>query len=920
MPEIIDVVTRLVYQSDSADLQKVTQELGNQTKNIGVLSVRLDSLQKLLDKTSSSEVEKRQRIIKLIQQQKGAIDAQNQSIQKTVEGNKKLQDALIKEIGLINTLELRYKQLQEEKKKASSVDDIKAINKELALTESKLNKLNSAGKGGSSFGNIQNGIIQGLGLGAGLSIANGIGQIGQFVSEGGRLASEAEGVSRAFSKLNQPGLLNNLREATKGTVSDLELMKSAIQFSNFGLPVEKLATALEFARRRAADTGVSVDYLVQSITTGIGRQSPLILDNLGINAKRVRDEFAKTGNFAEAAFKIIQEESAKAGEDLETFAQIQARLNADIENQQVVVGNYFNEFKGFLFALAKDFTVDFGNVRSNADEYIAQQQRLRKAKADTNAINTQSDVLFLQNFKDFTSQYTNADFQGREKIKAQANELYSTLSSNAKAYYKNDADNLNIYLLGLQQSYQRAVKNFQTTPINLNTLTAAGVKGLSKEQLTSLQDQIDQSRSSLTSNDKSSISRFTKLSEAIKKELDIINGAKGNAKDLLEAAKNSDAVLSELVKKEIELNNKYKEYLEADLSSGVILTAEQRKEREDNFSKEEKRLKNLQEQRLVEIELRLTKSKSKVQALKLKQAQLSKEAESLKEIIPTLNGFGVNGQQPPTVNAAIPPNQPLETPEQRKIRHINELKDAYRSLESAATSAINNILSAQINALDRELAVRQQRVTQATLLAERGNTEVLKSEQAKIEELQRTREQAAQRQIQLNAIVAASNAALALTEAIGAIVKAAAQGDPYTIAARVAAAVAALVAGITALKGAFSSTGFAEGGYTGDGGKHEPAGIVHKGEYVITKEQTAKNKAVLDAIHHGANFSIPELKQPHYVSNNSTSVDLAETNRRLDMVVSAIEDNKFKQNVFFNEHGVGIMTEKSMRKERNRFR
>jgi hypothetical protein len=32
--------------------------------------------------------------------------------------------------------------------------------------------------------------------------------------------------------------------------------------------------------------------------------------------------------------------------------------------------------------------------------------------------------------------------------------------------------------------------------------------------------------------------------------------------------------------------------------------------------------------------------------------------------------------------------------------------------------------------------------------------------------------------------------------------------------------------------------GFADGGYTGDGPKHEAAGIVHKGEYVVTKEQT----------------------------------------------------------------------------------
>jgi hypothetical protein len=36
------------------------------------------------------------------------------------------------------------------------------------------------------------------------------------------------------------------------------------------------------------------------------------------------------------------------------------------------------------------------------------------------------------------------------------------------------------------------------------------------------------------------------------------------------------------------------------------------------------------------------------------------------------------------------------------------------------------------------------------------------------------------------------------------------------------------------------ATGFAEGGYTGDGGKYDEAGIVHKGEFVNTKEQTSK--------------------------------------------------------------------------------
>jgi hypothetical protein len=34
--------------------------------------------------------------------------------------------------------------------------------------------------------------------------------------------------------------------------------------------------------------------------------------------------------------------------------------------------------------------------------------------------------------------------------------------------------------------------------------------------------------------------------------------------------------------------------------------------------------------------------------------------------------------------------------------------------------------------------------------------------------------------------------------------------------------------------------GFANGGYTGDGGKYQPAGIVHAGEFVFTKEQTRR--------------------------------------------------------------------------------
>lgn len=42
---------------------------------------------------------------------------------------------------------------------------------------------------------------------------------------------------------------------------------------------------------------------------------------------------------------------------------------------------------------------------------------------------------------------------------------------------------------------------------------------------------------------------------------------------------------------------------------------------------------------------------------------------------------------------------------------------------------------------------------------------------------------------------------------------------------------------------------FAEGGYTGGGGKYEPAGIVHKGEFVAPQEMTRKHRGLLEHLY-----------------------------------------------------------------------
>lgn len=55
--------------------------------------------------------------------------------------------------------------------------------------------------------------------------------------------------------------------------------------------------------------------------------------------------------------------------------------------------------------------------------------------------------------------------------------------------------------------------------------------------------------------------------------------------------------------------------------------------------------------------------------------------------------------------------------------------------------------------------------------------------------------------------------------------------------------------GTAATGGGFGPTGFSGGGYTGPGGKYEPAGIVHRREFVFSSEATDGNEAFLSSLH-----------------------------------------------------------------------
>lgn len=163
--------------------------------------------------------------------------------------------------------------------------------------------------------------------------------IAELINGGLEMAEQADGVTKAFNDLNQEGLLDNLRKATKGTVNDVQLMTAAVKANDFRIPLEDLGKYLEFAQLKAQQTGQSVDYMTDSIVTGLGRKSPLILDNLGISAAEISEKTKETGDFMKAVAEIVDTQLAEAGETYISAADRAAQKTVELQNAQKALGD-----------------------------------------------------------------------------------------------------------------------------------------------------------------------------------------------------------------------------------------------------------------------------------------------------------------------------------------------------------------------------------------------------------------------------------------------------------------------------------------------------------------------------------------------------------------------------------------------------
>ncbi|WP_066834915.1 hypothetical protein [Rufibacter ruber] len=178
---------------------------------------------------------------------------------------------------------------------------------------------------------------------------------------------------------------------------------------------------------------------------------------------------------------------------------------------------------------------------------------------------------------------------------------------------------------------------------------------------------------------------------------------------------------------------------------------------------------------------------------------------------------------------------------------LSEIDSQSSEVRSNIDALENELLTAKGTARERIIQqLEQERKKEKQLAQERKveDNRIKKAEQDKLK-IEKQKEETLKEQAQLSAALAAVQAVMVGTKAALTIFEIADKGfSGWDNIALAIAATATLVGAIATVKNA--AKGFADGGYTGDGGKYEVAGVVHKGEYVIPQEIVKKNGALIN--------------------------------------------------------------------------
>jgi hypothetical protein len=206
-------------------------------------------------------------------------------------------------------------------------------------------------------------------------------------------AAKFDQQQQAFANLaashgvNSADMIRSLKAVSAQTISTAGIMEAAGNAMVLGIPAGQLVEMMEIARASARITGQSVQKSFDDIALGVGRQSRMILDNLGIlvDSESAYAEYAATLGTTADKLTETQKKQAfvnatmKAGRDIIkrvgvegiTAAEAMEAFGATLDNLRITAGKVVISVSAALSGVAFEISKVFAQVLKTAASALA---------------------------------------------------------------------------------------------------------------------------------------------------------------------------------------------------------------------------------------------------------------------------------------------------------------------------------------------------------------------------------------------------------------------------------------------------------------------------------------------------------------------------------------------------------------------
>lgn len=968
MNDVIDVIHNLSFQVSGDGLDVVLTKMKAQADAIDKMKSKLEELQEYYN--TAQNVQQQEQARAAIDKTTSAIDIQTQALQKQFNSNRTVQNALNTELGLIQKLTDKLNDLRHARDRQTDMAGIRSVNTDIATTKKELASLMQEGTKG---GGILAGLFGGNGGSLGRQLLTG-GLIGLGIGGGMGLVTRATSALVDYASIlidteeKERKLAQTTQQTTDAIIKQVDTLEEYYQRIRdiVGVGNQQAQIDLDAAKARGAINGETGNAELEQFNLeqkqravklrDLKEQEQVLIDIGAANtAAGQSGDYEKVINnpgaygVSTTTADILRTKLAQAEKDKVSNKDLYTQLTKETidkreENQlaqQKLAGDQTNAQTAYE---AKLRTETYNKTKELNQQLLQEAENYRqlKEKGDIQSVDkiisdTQAKYKLLYSviYKsaiDEAKKYPGFDEKNPlGNLPKPIRDRYSSLFADNKRDQGQDTANQQYEYQGSQYSnYLNNSASLSRGGADIekakNAFGMPSYDDLSKALDEDTQAKKDALHTQFVAQ-ASTITDSTLVIEAQKqydeKLLQIDNDAYKERLNLADDyySRLSQKILAASSILSLQISTQTASQKTAILSGGGSKEQKNRRTRRSDLQGDQATQQNIidtQDKLLPSLDANRDNS-----TLELDQAKGTPD-ESTAQDQYDKDAKAYEAAQNTKALAAEKYQEDANALHDQQTQQIVEAIDLTQSLADTTVKAYDTIANARQQDLDREIAVRTQRVDMAEKLAERGNTTALAQEQKALDTANQQKRSAALQEQEINAALTVSNALLA-------VAKAAVEGGGFASIATIAAVIAALGVGFAEAE-ALNNTNkqsFAKGivNFRGKGGPTDDANQVNisTGESVITAAATAKYGGMLEAMNKGMPvFAAPPTLAPmktmlpneHY----ATKSDFKELKTAIDTQTEILAGKQVHVAQTVNKSGIHQIVTEEQRASANQWR